>query len=169
MRLPKKDIRLDIEDHLLYSNNHLYGNHLKVKIRPSHYFYLQSDFHQIFEKNKLDLTTDRLSVFYFNVGYDRVRLENFNLGWTVGTSYIGNEVKKAGVSVGINTEMFFSHKISVSAHAKWSAINGNPVNLYDIQMRYHNKRFFSSLGFEHLKMGTPNYNFITLGGGIYLN
>lgn len=165
----KKDIRLDIEDNLLFSSSTLYGNHLKVKIRPSHYFYLQSDFHQLFEKNKFDTSTDRLSVFNFNLGYDRLRLENVNIGWTIGAAYIGNEVKKTGLSIGLSTELFLSNHISLSAAAKWSFINGYPVDSYDIQTRYHHKVFFASIGFEHLKIGTPNYNFIALGGGIYLN
>lgn len=164
-----KNFRLDIEDNLLYSSNTLYGNHLKVKIRPFQYFYLQSDMHQLFEKNNFDTTTDRLSVYFFNAGYDRIRLEKFNLGWTMGASYIGNEVKKAGFSFGLNTEIFMGHNFSLSASAKWSIINGYSVNLYDIQTRYHINRFFGSLGFEHMQIGTPNYNFMSLGGGIYLN
>jgi hypothetical protein len=164
-----KNFRLDIEDNLLFSSNTLYGNHLKVKIRPFQYFYLQSDMHQLFEKNKLENTTDRLSVYFFNAGYDRIRMRKFNFGWTMGASYIGNEVKKGGFSFGLNTELFLSHSLSVSAAAKWSSINGYSVNLYDIQTRYHKERFFGSLGFEHMQIGTPNYNFVSLGGGIYLN
>jgi hypothetical protein len=87
----------------------------------------------------------------------------------MGTSYIGNEVDKTGFSFGLNTEIFFSHSLSLSAAAKWSTINGYPVNLYDIQMRYHIKRFYGSIGFENMRIGTPNYNFISFGGGFYLN
>jgi hypothetical protein len=165
----KKDFRVDIENHLLYSNNALYCNHLKVKIRPFHYFYIQTDFHQLYEKNKLNNTINKLSLFNFNVGYDRLRFENVNVGWTLGASYVGNDVKKAGLSFGINIEMFFSHNISFSAAAKWSSINGKPVNVYDLLGRYHMRRCFISLGFEHLRIASPNYNFISLGGGIYLN
>lgn len=164
-----KNFRLDIGDNLMYSSNTLYGNHLKVKIRPFQYFYLQSDMHQLFEKNNFDNTTDRLSVYSFNAGYDRIRLRKFNFGWTMGASYIGNEVKKGGFSFGLNTELFLSHSISVAAAAKWTLINGLPVNLYDIQTRFHKNRFFGSLGLEHMQIGTPNYNFVSLGGGIYLN
>jgi len=145
-----------LENNLLYSSNRLYGNHLKVKIRPFHYFYVQTDFHQLYEKNDLSNTTDRLSLFHFNLGYDRVRFENVNIGWTIGASYVGNDVKKAGLSFGIHTEMFFSHNISLAAAAKWSAINGKPVNVYDIQARYHANRYLVSLGFGHLRIASPN-------------
>lgn len=165
----KKDIRLDWENNLLFSNTDLFGNHLKVKIRPSHFFYTQTEFHQLYEKNKLNYETDKLSLFFFNLGYDRLRFENINIGWTIGASYIGNEVKKAGFSIGISTELFFNSNISFSAAAKWSAINCKPVNLYDIQGRYHIRKCFISSGFEHLRIASENYNFLSMGGGIYLN
>lgn len=164
-----KYFRFDIEDNLLFNSNSSYGNHLKVKIRPFQYFYLQSDLHHLFEENKFENTTEQLSVYFFNLGYDRIRMEKFNFGWTMGASYIGNEVNKAGFSFGLNTELFFIKNISLSASAKWSVINGYSVDLYDFQARYHKNRFYGSMGFEHLQIGTPNYDFISVGGGIYLN
>lgn len=165
----KKNYRLDIENKFLVSKSDLYGNHLNVKIRPFQYLYLQADYHQLFEKNKMAGTTDRLSLFYFNLGYDRLRFQNFNFGWTIGASYVGNEVKKAGFSVGVQTEVFFARNFSFLGSAKWSEINGRPVNSYELEGRYHIKRWFATAGFEHLKIGSPTYNFIAVGGGIYLN
>ena len=165
----KKNYRLDIENKILYGKSGLFGNHLNAKIRPFNYAYLQADYHQLFEKNSVTNSYDKLSLFYFNLGYDRVRFENFNLGWTIGASYVGNEVKKAGFSVGVHTQAFFDKNISVMASAKWSSINGQPVNAYELEGRYHIKKYFVALGFEHLKIASPTYNFISLGGGIYLN
>ncbi|MBF6641556.1 hypothetical protein IVB69_08690 [Flavobacterium sp. J49] len=165
----KKNFRFDLQNNLLYSTKDLYANHFKLKIRPFQYFYVQTDFRQIFEKNKATHATDRLSLFNFNLGYDRVRLENFNLGWTIGSIYVGNEVKKAGFSFGLNTEIFIGHNISLLAAAKWSTINSQPVHVYELEAKYHVKRGFVSLGYEHLKIASPTYNFVSLGGGIYLN
>lgn len=165
----KKNFRFDLQNNFLYSNQELYANHFKVKIRPFNYFYFQTDFHQILEKNSATQATDKLSLFYFNLGYDRVRFENVNIGWTFGASYVGNEVRKAGFSFGVNTEIFIGHNISLLAAAKWSMINDQPVNLYELEAKYHLKRYFVSLGYQHLKIATPNYNFIAVGTGIYLN
>jgi hypothetical protein len=165
--IKKNQFRIDFEDRFIYSNNDLFGNHLNVKIRPFQYFYLQNDFHQLYEINKIDHSNNRLSLFHFNIGYDRIRFEKFNFGFTIGASYVGNEVKKAGFSYGINTEYFMNNRISFLATAKWSTINGLPVNLYELQSKIHRKKFFFSTGFEHLKIASPTYNFITLGGGIY--
>jgi hypothetical protein len=164
----KNNFRLDIENHLLFSTKYLYGNHLKLKIRPLHFFYAQTEFHQLYEENKWNNNTDKLSLFYFNLGYDRLRFENINIGWTIGASYVANDIKKVGFSLGVNSELFLNNNLSLSAAAKWSTINSKPVNLYDIQGRFHIMKCFVSLGFEHLIIASQNYNFITIGGGIYL-
>ena len=165
--LHTKKFRIDFEDQVLYSNNNLFGNHLKAKIRPFQYFFLQADYRELFER-RTDNTTDNLTLFHFNVCYDRVRLRHFNLGWTLGASYVGSQVRKAGFSYGLQAEYFAGKNISFSGSAKWSKINGFPVNAYEFQGRWHKNQFFGSAGFQHLKIATPTYNFFTVGGGLYL-
>ncbi len=110
VQIYKSRMRLDIENSFVYSSSSLIGNHLKVKLRPFQYFYVQSDFHQLFEFNKIDQTYDQLSVFQFNFCYDRLRFDTFNLGWTIGATYIGNEVRKTGFAYGLNAEYFMEKK-----------------------------------------------------------
>lgn len=165
--LSKKTARLDIEDGFVYKDNNLFGNHFKTKIRPFQYFYLQTDFHQLFEINKIDNTNNRLSLFQFNLNYDRIRFEKFNFGWNLGVIYVGNEVKKAGFAYGLNAEYFIKNHISFLGSAKWSRINDLSFNAFELQSKFHKKNYFFSLGFEHLKIATPTYNFVALGGGIY--
>ena len=108
-----------------------------------------------------------MSLFYFNFAYDRIRLNRFNLGWTVGVSYIASDVNKAGFAFGLNAEYFSKRNVSFLAGAKWSRINGQPVNAYEIKGRFHKKNWFISIGYEHLDIGSPDYNFATIGGGAY--
>jgi hypothetical protein len=159
--------RLDIENSFVYNSSALFGNHLKAKIRPFKYFYLQTDFHQLFEINKIDNTANRLSLFQFNLNYDRIRLEKFNFGWNLGATYVGNEVKKAGFAYGLNAEYFMENRISFLAAAKWSQINNLPVNTYELKGKFHRNNYYFSLGLEHLKIATPTYTLVALGGGIY--
>jgi hypothetical protein len=167
--IKKNEFRIDLENYFIYNDNDLFGNHLKAKIRPFQYFQIQSDFHQLYEFEKIDnnTTTYRLSLFHFNLGYDRIRLEKFNLGWTLGASYVGNEVRKGGFSYGVQADYFMNTRISFSAAAKWSTINQQPVHVYEFQSKFHRKNYFFSLGFEHLKIATPTYSLLSLGGGIY--
>lgn len=160
-------MRFDIENHFLYSSNTAFGNHLKSKIRPFQYFYIQADYRALIEKNIFTNKYENLSMFQFNFAYDRIRFKKFNIGWTLGATYIGNEVNKAGISYGLNTDFFAFKNISFNGAFQISKINGLPVNSFELRGKYHKKNYFISAGYEHLKIASPNYNFITIGAGIY--
>lgn len=162
-----KFFRIDLENKLLFSSEDIYGNHLKAKIRPFQYFYLQTDYYQLIEYNKIHSTYSNLSLFNINLCYDRIRFEKFNLGWNVGLNYIGNNVHKAGFSYGFNGDAFIVRNVSLYGSMKWSMINNVPVNEFEIQSKYHRKNYFYTIGYEHLKIATPTYDFISIGGGIY--
>jgi len=163
----RRPFRVDFEDQVLYGSSRLFGNHMKAKIRPFQYFYIQADYRELFER-RIDNTSDRLALMHLNVCYDRVRLERFNLGWNLGVSYVGTEVRKAGFCYGLTADYFGGKRISLAASAKWSKINTYPVNTYEFYGRLHHRQFFASLGFQHLKIATPTYNFVAVGGGLYL-
>lgn len=164
---PTKIMRLDLENKLLVGTPELYGNHFKTKFRPFQFFYLQVDYFQLLEYSKIVKSYSNLSLFNFNFCYDRIRFEKFNLGWTLGANYIGNDVKKAGISCGLNTDIFLRKTISLYSSMKWGLINDVPVNEFEIQCKYHRKKYFYSLGYEHLKIASPTYDFISIGAGIY--
>lgn len=163
----KNRFRLDVDSKFLYSDSNLYGSHLNLKIRPFQYFYLNTDYHYLTEKSAFTQAQSNLSIFQFNFNYDRIRLSKFNLGWSIGATYVASDVQKTGLSLGLNAEGFFGKRFSVYAQGKWSSVNGQPVNFLDIGTRAHHKKYYFSLGFERLKIGRPSYNFIGLGGGLY--
>ncbi len=162
-----KNFRIDLDNKLLYYNDKLFGNHLKAKIRPFKYFYFQTDFVQLLELDKDNRDYSNISLFDLNFCYDRIRFERFNLGWILGVKYIGNDIKKAGFNYGLNTDIFISHNISLYSSMKWSMINNVAVNEFEIEGKFHRKNHFFSIGYEHFKIGSPNYDLISLGGGIY--
>ncbi len=161
------NLRLDIEDHYISGGSLFNGNHLDVKLRALKYFYIRTDYYQLYEYNTFTKQKDGISLYFFNFAYDRIRFENFNLGWTISASYVANDVEKTGFSYGINSEYFINKKMSFCADFKWSKINSFPVNSMELNGKYFNKNYFVSLGFERLKIGTPVYNLIGVGGGIY--
>lgn len=164
---PTKIMRIDLEDRLLIGTPNLYGNHFKTKLRPFQFFYLQVDYFQLFEYNRIVRSYSNLSLFNFNFCYDRIRFEKFNLGWTLGANYVGNDVKKVGISCGLNTDIFLRKTISLYSSMKWGLINDATVNEFELQFKYHRKNYFYSLGYEHLKIASPTYDFISIGTGIY--
>ena len=76
-----KKFRLDVDNDLLLRNDNLYGNHLKVKIRPTKYLYFQTDYFQLYEYDRFSKNYSNLSLFNFTLCYDRLRFQRFNLGW----------------------------------------------------------------------------------------
>jgi hypothetical protein len=161
-------LRIDLEEQILLSQNKLYGNHLKAKIRPFQYFYLQSDLYTLIEYNVVEKNYSNLSLLNIDFCYDRIRFDRFNLGWSLGVNYIGNEIKKIGFAYGLNTDVFITKPVSLYSSMKWSSLNNVPVNEFEFKVKYHKKNYFASIGYEYLKIGSPRYNFLSIGGGLYL-
>ncbi len=165
--ISKNHFRFDVDNQFLYSNKKLIGNHFKLNIRPFQYFYLQGQYHQLTEHNKND-TYSNLSLFNIHLCYDRLRFEKFNLGWKLGMSYISNHVNRGGFSFGLDAEAFLIKFVSVYVSKQWSSINHVPVNQFEVAGKFHIKRYNVHLGYEHLKIGSPLYDFISLGAGVRL-
>lgn len=162
-----KLMRLDLENKVLLSPSSVYGNHLKAKFRPFRFLYLQTDYYQLWERNGVPNGYSHLSLFDFNLGYDRLRFERFNLGWTIGAKYIGSGVNDWGMSLGINAEVFLGKHFSLSSAMRWGWINSSSVDEFEAQLNYHVKNYYFTAGYEHLKIATPTYNFMAIGFGIY--
>lgn len=163
----KIHFRFDVDDQFLYSNRNLIGNHFKCNIRPFQYFYLQGQYHQLTEHN-INNTYSNLSLFNINFCYDRLRFEKFNLGWKLGMCYISNNVNKGGFSFGLDAEAFFIKRISLYVSKQWGSINNVAVNEFEFAGKYHIKRYNIHLGYEHLRIGSPLYDYISLGAGVHL-
>lgn len=164
----KNNFRVDIENSILLIDNNLYGNHVKTRIRPFHYAFVQIDYHQLAEFNPDKSKNDYLALIGINLCYDRIRFNRFNLGFSLGANYAGNEVKKAGFCYGIQSEAFLPLKISLAGAARFSRINKQPVNQFELKARYHIGRWHISTGYEMLKIASPDYHFFAAGVGIYL-
>jgi hypothetical protein len=167
MPAERRRFRLDLENKLLYNLVDIGGNHLKAKIRPFQFFYLQADYFQLVEVVRPQESVSNLALFNFTFCYDRLRFEKFNLGWALGVNYVASDVQKVGISAGLNADVFLFQNFSLYGSMKWCSVNHNPVNELEIQCRFHKNRYFYTIGYEHLKIGSPTYNFLTAGVGIY--
>lgn len=162
----RKTFRLDIGNQILIGDN-MYGNHLKLKLRPSRYFYFQGDYTELIEP-RVDQGYDHLSLFNINVSYDRIRTRSLSLGWTVGVSYIGNEVQQAGFNIGLQMEYFLPFKTSLYSAIKGGEINGSAISEFEVSARIHFSRLYGSFGYERVRIATPIFHFASVGLGLYL-
>ncbi len=162
-----KYFRLDIDAKYLYSSKDLTGTHLKVKAHVSKYFYLQGDLFKFIERDKLTNNNSYLDFYNVNLGYNRVRLDYFNAGWTIGMCYFGNDVQRGNIQIGLNAELFVKPKLSFSTAYRWSWINNNNIREFDFSVRYHTRNLFLSAGYENFRIATPTYDFLSIGAGVY--
>jgi len=163
----KNQCRFDIDYQFLYSSKNLIGHQININIRPFQYFYLQAQYRELIETN-FDSANSNLSLFNFNFCYDRLRFERFNMGWKMGACYIANNINKAGFSFGLDAEAFIFKPISIYVSRQWSKINHVPISSFDVIGKFHRNRYHFQLGYEHLKIGSPLYNYISLGIGVKL-
>jgi len=162
----KNHFRFDADYRFLYSNKHLTGNQAKLNIRPFQYFYVQAQYRLLTERDTN--TRSNLSLFNFNFCYDRIRFERFNLGWKAGICYIADNVNRAGFSFGLDAEAFLIKPASLYVSKQWGSIHRVAVNEFEIGGKFHVKGFNIHLGYEHLKIGSPLYDYVSLGAGIRL-
>jgi hypothetical protein len=163
----RRQLRFDVSNHFLYESSQLYGNHFELKVRPFEYFYFQTDYIYLREKVAQANISDDLSLIYLQFAYDRFRYEKFNLGWSIGASYLASGVNQMGFAVGFQASYFADNNISFHSRYQMSWINQKPVHFFQIQGRKHFGPYFISTGYEQLKIATPIYHMIQLGGGIY--
>jgi hypothetical protein len=97
-----------------------------------------------------------------------LRFEKFNLGWKAGMCYIANDVNSGGFSFGLDGEAFLVNPVSIYASKQWGAIHHVPVNEFEIGAKVHLKRFNIHTGYEHLKIGSPLYDYVFAGVGVRL-
>ncbi len=159
--------RVDFMENVLLAPD-LYANHLKIRIRPTHVFYLQIDYIELLEPRLRESGFDNLSVFNFNLCYDRFRLKNVNLGWTLGMNMIGTDPVRAGFTYGLSLEYFTPWQISLLASMRGSKINSRPLDQLEVYARYSVGRFMITAGYEHIRLYSLGQNFVGLGFNFYL-
>ena len=162
----KNHFRVDAAYRFLYSNKNLTGNQFTINIRPFQYFYVQGQYHRLTEK--INSKKQNLSLFNASLCYDRIRFQQFNLGWNAGICYIADDVNRAGFSVGLNAEAFVVKPVSIYASKQWGSIHRVAVNQFEIGAKVHLQRFYINAGYEHVKIGSPLYDYGFLGLGVRL-
>lgn len=165
---PPKPVRIDVDNKFMIGDDNVLGNRLNISLRPFKYAYLQADYLQLAEVYSNSSELSRLSVFNFDFCYDRLRFSQFNLGWTIGVTYVANDVNRAGFTFGLNASAFLGGNFSLNGVTRWSIINACNVNQFDVNLKYHFGWFYTSIGYENLKIASPSYNFLTVGFGLYL-
>lgn len=159
--------RLDLMENFLFSDD-LYANHLRARLRPNHIIYFQIDYIELLEPRTFESGFDNLALFNFNLCYDRVRLNDFNLGWMAGVNLIGSGVGRAGFTYGVSLEYFTPWKVSLYSSMRGSKINKRPLDQFEVYGRYSVDRFAISVGYEFIRLMSLEQGFFGVGFNFYL-
>lgn len=123
-------------------------------------------YRQLWEKNP-EFGNDRLALYSILVNYHRIRSEQFDLWWGVGTTNVKGNVNKFGFTYAVGAEWFFAKPISMETNFNQTFINSQTVNKFDILLNYHFNRYKLTGGYDQLKIGDQNFRSLTLGVGVF--
>ncbi len=157
--------RTTISSRFIAENNKLYGNHLNADMRFLGRIGLEADYLQLWEENT-NFGNNSLAIFTAMAKYHRVRTERFNAWWGLGATYVGGEVEELGFAYGLGAELFFAKPFSLETNFYGSFINQKSVNKFTALLNYHYDRFKFSGGYEHLKIGSPDFSTFSVGVGV---
>ncbi|MDY8134956.1 hypothetical protein [Aquimarina sp. 2201CG5-10] len=157
--------RATITNRFIAENGKLYGNHLNLDIRFLKRISVEADYLQLWEENT-NFGDNSLAIYSFLAKYHRVRTERFDAWWGIGATYIGGEVEQLGFTYGAGAELFFAKPLSVEVNFNQTFIESETVNKFNALLNYHAGRFKFSGGYEHLKIGAPDFSMFSAGVGV---
>ena len=107
--------------------------------------------------------SDYLEISSLMANYYRIREKNISLWWGLGTSYVGNEIKKFGFVYNIGAEIYPFKPISIHASWKQSFINNSSIDVFKTQIKYHIKNTAFFTGYHNYQLGSEKNGGYILG------
>lgn len=113
------------------------------------------------EKNRI--SKEFLDITSFTVNYHRIRQKNISLWWGVGATHVGNGVNSLGFAYTLGTEIYPVKPVSLHISWKQSFVNGNDVDLFKAQLKYHIKNKAAYIGYRNYSIAGENISGPTIG------
>lgn len=123
-------------------------------------------YRKLWEKNP-EFGNDQLGLFNLLVNYHRIRSEQFDLWWGIGTTYVGGNVRKFGFTYTVGAEWFIAKPISMEMNFNQTFINAETVDKFNIFLNYHLNRYKLTGGYDQLKLGSQKFTSLTFGVGVF--
>ncbi len=159
--------RAEITGRYISENKAMKGMNVTLDMRFLKRMGFEFDYHQLWERN-FNFGNDQLAFYNLMAKYYRIRAEQIDAWWGVGTTYIDGNVDQFGFTYGLGTELFFANPLSLEVNFKQTFINSETVNKLNLMLNFHIKRYKVIGGYEHLKIGSQRFPTFTLGGSLFL-
>lgn len=96
--------------------------------------------------------TEYVDISSLLVNYYRIREKYITAYWSIGATYIANEIKKIGFSYALGMEIFPVNPFSVSFAWQQSFVNIQSINELKLQLNYHIKQFCPYIGYYNYNL-----------------
>ena len=157
--------RTEISSRYISENNAIKGMNVTLDMRFLKRIGIALDYHQLWERN-LNFGNDHLAFYNLLAKYYRIRTENMDAWWGIGTTYVDGNVNQFGFTYGLGTELFFAKPLSLEINFDQTLINSETVNKFNVLLNYHISKYKAIGGYNHLKIGTQHFSSVTLGVGV---
>ena len=142
-------------------NKRINGLEINANYRILPIFGLEASYIHFSERTIIG--SDYLEIASLMANYYRIREKNISLWWGLGTSYVGNDVKKLGFAYNIGTEIYPFKPISLHVSWKQSFINNTSIDVFKTQIKYHIKNTALFTGYHDYQLGSEKNGGFILG------
>jgi len=137
------------------------GLHVNLEYRFSDLIGITVRHNHFYEKNFDEIENLNLSGLTFD--YYRIREEYISAWWSLGISYLANEVNSVGFRYGIGARIFVKKPISVLLSWQQDFINSEIINESKINVDYHLKKLNLFVGYNFYNITSIKTPSVTIG------
>ena len=158
--------RAELVGRYVSESNDIKGLDVNLDMRFAKRVRIELGYRKLWEKNP-EFGNDQLALFNLLVNYHRVRSEQFDLWWGIGTTHVGGNVNQFGFTYAIGAEWFITKPISMEMNFNQTFINSETVNKFNTLLNYHLNRYKLTGGYDQLKLGSQKFTSLTIGVGVF--
>ena len=147
-------------------SNDIKGLDFNLDMRFAKRVGIELGYRKLWEKNP-EFGNDQIALFNLLVNYHRVRSEQFDLWWGIGTTHVGGNVNTFGFTYAVGAELFIAKPISMEMNFNQTFINTETVNKFNVLLNYHLNRYKLTGGYDQLKIGSQKFTSLTFGVGVF--
>ena len=157
--------RAELVSRYVSESNDIKALDLNLDLRFEKRVGLELGYRQLWEKNP-EFGNDQLALYNILLNYHRIRSEQLDLWWGIGTTYIAGNVSQFGFTYAVGAELFFAKPISMEINFNQTFINSETVNKFNALLNYHINRYKLTGGYDQLKIGSQKFTSLTIGVGM---
>lgn len=161
-----KRMNLQLTAHLQTNEDAVFGGFFQAKYSPNRALTLDVNRMQLFELLD-DGSNDHFSVTNFNLHFNRVRHEQFQLWWGGGLMLLDRELMYGSPSFSGGFTWYFKKPISLYADTQVGWPNGVFSRQHQARLQVHLQRYMVYAGYQGTRVGSVRLPNWAVGTGVW--